>query len=57
MSSSRQYYGTQGGGIAVMQGGRLVWEKPPDWFTEASVGDAIPSEWGIVGPFDRETNG
>jgi hypothetical protein len=55
MATNEPYYGTQGGGTAVIRGGQLVWEEQPDWFTEAQVGDVVPEEWGIVGPFDRET--
>lgn len=54
-TTTEPYYGTQGGGTAIMKGDQLVWEEPPDWFTEAQVGDPVPEEWGIVGPFDRET--
>ncbi len=56
MAATGPYYATQGGGTAVMERGQLVWETPPDWFTDAKVGDLVPEEWGIVGPFDRETN-
>jgi hypothetical protein len=55
----RWYYTTQGqgGGIAVMDHcDNLVWQKPPEWFTKAQVGDVVPEEWDIIGPFDRETH-
>lgn len=52
----QSYYSTQGGGTAIMDGDQLVWETPPDWFTEAQVGDIVPEEWDVVGPFNRETN-
>lgn len=55
MATTEPYYGTQGGGTAILQGDQLVWEEPPDWFTEAQVGDPVPEEWGVVGPFDRES--
>lgn len=56
MVTNEPYFVTQGGGTAVMRDNQLVWETPPDWFSEAHIGDPVPEEWGIVGPFDRQTN-
>lgn len=51
------YYGTQGGGIAVMDpSGELLWREPPSGFPEMQPGDKVPTEWDTVGPFDDETN-
>lgn len=56
MATNEPYYGTQGGGTAVMRGDQLVWKEPPDWLTQAQVGDVVPEEWSVVGPFDCETD-
>lgn len=56
MAMTEPYYGTQGGGTAIMQDGQLVWETPPDWFDEARPGDVVPEEWSVVGPFGRNHN-
>lgn len=57
MATNKPYYSTQGGGVAIMDENQLlVWEVVPDWFTDARVGDVIPDEWDVVGPFDRENN-
>ena len=50
------YYGTQGGGIAEERGDTLVWREPPGDFPEMQLGEPIPEEWSVVGPFDDETN-
>lgn len=43
-----QKFATQGGGIAVYQGGQYRWNTPPMDFPEMQRGDIIPEEWGIV---------
>jgi hypothetical protein len=55
-TKSVPYYGTQGGGTAIMVNGLLVWETPPDWLDDAKPGDAVNEDWGIIGPFDRVTH-
>lgn len=56
MASTGLYYGTQGGGTAVEdEGGVMVWYEPPSWLDEAQPGDPVPTEWGITGPFYRES--
>lgn len=54
-TSEQPYFTTQGGGIAVMNEGQLVWETPPSWL-DVSPGDPVPLEWAYAGPFDRQTN-
>jgi hypothetical protein len=48
------WFATQGGGRAVLEDGVLVWLVPPGWLVAASgvrVGDPVPEEWGVQGPF------
>lgn len=47
------YYGTQGGGTAVLKHGVFRWEEPPEWLN-AEPGDLVPEEWGIAGPFNKD---
>lgn len=56
MDANQPYYGTEGGGTAVMVEDQLVWVKPPKELTTANAGDPVPREWGIVGPFGDTTN-
>lgn len=45
-------YGTQGGGMVVKSGNRFVFiSDPPYGF---KIGDYMPEEWGIAGPFDSK---
>lgn len=46
-------YGTQGGGMVVAAGkGRYVFVSDPP--TGFKIGDYMPEEWGIAGPFDSK---
>lgn len=50
----KQVYGTQGGGLAQKTGdGKLLFVEPPGW-GNYKVGDEVPVEWGITGPFDQD---
>lgn len=44
-------WGTQGGGLARLEGNRYVWHEPPEWATDQpdmAVGDPIPEEWDLA---------
>lgn len=46
-----QYFGTQGGGVAVLQDGYYIFvELPP--FGNFKIGDIVPSKWSLVGPYN-----
>lgn len=52
----KQVYGTQGGGLAQKtSNGKLLFVEPPGW-GNYKVGDEVPMEWGITGPFDQDDN-
>ena len=49
----KQVYGTQGGGLAEKtSGGRFLFVETPDW-GNYQVGDEVPREWDVQGPFDQ----
>ena len=52
---SDTYYGTQGGGTAVLDNGEIVWQTPPN-DSEFRAGEVVPREWDITGPFSTKTN-
>jgi hypothetical protein len=45
-------FGTQGGGLARLEGRVLVWIELPDWCPtgdfDPKVGDPVPEEWGCI---------
>lgn len=43
-------YGTQGGGLARKVGSTYIWFELPEWGNFV-IGDEIPQEWDIQGPF------
>jgi len=47
----RPVYGTQGGGLAREVNGRFIFVEVPEWGS-FKVGDEVPAEWSVVGPFD-----
>lgn len=47
-----QEFATQGGGIAVYQGGQYLWNTPPKDFAEMQRGDVVPEEWSVA-PMNR----
>tara|TARA_R110000868_G_scaffold47769_2_gene156204 strand:+ start:2094 stop:2294 length:201 start_codon:yes stop_codon:yes gene_type:complete len=47
------FYGTQGGGKAVEIAGNLRFSEKPDCLG-FEVGDLVPEEWGITGPFNDD---
>jgi hypothetical protein len=49
-----RWFGTQGGGKAVECSGWYVWAEPPKDFPSLHIGDPVPAEWGICGPFDDD---
>jgi len=52
---SGKWFTTQGGGKAVEgPGTSYVWAEPPKEFPEMKIGDPIPEEWSVVGPFDGD---
>jgi len=45
-------YATQGGGIAILNDyGQYIFIEVPS--AEFSVGDTVPCDWGLEGPFDE----
>jgi len=46
------FFTTQGGGKAIRQGYQYVWAEPPKDFPSLHIGDLVPEEWGICGPFN-----
>jgi len=48
-----EFYGTQGGGIAEMKSEKAYFIEPPNWGS-FQVGDEVPEEWGLTGPFDLD---
>jgi len=47
------FYGTQGGGKAVPAGDRFRFIEDPKC-PGLSVGDLVPEEWGVIGPFNDD---
>ena len=43
-------YGTQGGGLAKRDGNDYIFVEVPDW-GDFQVGDEVPREWDLQGPF------
>jgi len=51
----RAVYGTQGGGLARKVENTYIFVEVPDWASNLyQVGDEVPLEWGITGPFDQD---
>lgn len=48
------FFATQGGGKARMEGKRYVFTEAPPNQADLEVGDEVPEEWGIEGPFYEE---
>ena len=52
---SNKWYVTQGGGKVVEAGNGYRFIEAPDWAPQM-LGQPMPDEWGVIGPFDAQGN-